>query len=134
MRGPTITYMTKSDRRHLRSQNTTRALNLQLESCRKDAALDGLILADDDGVCLATSGDPNACDEVAARLPFIGRKVPAFEGVMLGTDTGWRIRMRRIEISGADLYLCAIGDGDDHQAILTRSARGVSRIIERRAA
>ncbi|HLU64912.1 MAG TPA: hypothetical protein VKZ63_01470, partial [Kofleriaceae bacterium] len=99
------------ERRRRRSDNTTLALHYQLESSRAAARLDGLVLSDEDGFCLASSGDPEACEEVAARLPFIGRKVPRFEGVLLGCESGWRIRMERVAIAGADLYLCAIGNG-----------------------
>lgn len=119
----------RAERRQCRSSNTTQALALQLESCRTDADLDAMVLSDEDGVCLATSGDQSTCMEVAARLPFIGRKVPAFEGVLLGTDSGWRIRMRRIDVSGAELYLCAIGDGTRYGAAMNRSETGVARIL-----
>ena len=119
------------ERRRRRSENTTLALHYQLDSGRKAARLDGLVLSDEDGFCLASSGDPEACQEVAARLPFIGRKVPDFEGVLLGTEIGWRIRMKRMAVGGAELYLCAIGNhaevGDKEMA---RMGGGVRRILD----
>lgn len=119
------------ERRRRRSENTTLALHYQLDSGRKAARLDGLVLSDEDGFCLASSGDPEACQEVAARLPFIGRKVPDFEGVLLGTESGWRIRMKRMAVGGAELYLCAIGNhaevGDKEMA---RMGGGVRRILD----
>ena len=119
------------ERRRRRSDNTTLALHYQLDSGRKAARLDGLVLSDADGFCLASSGDPEACQEVAARLPFIGRKVPEFEGVLLGTESGWRIHMKRMAVGGAELYLCAIGNhtptGDKEMA---RTGGGVRRILD----
>ena len=119
------------ERRRRRSENTTLALHYQLDSGRKAARLDGFVLSDEDGFCLASSGDPEACQEVAARLPFIGRKVPEFEGVLLGTESGWRIRMKRMAVGGAELYLCAIGNhatvGDKEMA---RMGGGVRRILD----
>jgi len=121
------------ERRQRRSDNTTLALHYQLDACRRAARLDGLILSDDDGFCLATSGNPQACHEVAAQLPFIGRKVRDFEGVMLGTDGGWRIRMHRFRVPGGELYLCAIGRGGaERERELARSRGGVRRILEPR--
>jgi hypothetical protein len=119
------------DRRRLRSENTTLALHYQLESGRQAARLEGLVLSDEDGFCLASSGDPEACQEVAARLPFIGRKVPEFEGVLLGTDSGWRIRMKRMAVAGAELYLCAIGNQTpSRDQEMARTGGGVRRILE----
>ncbi len=119
------------ERRRRRSDNTTLALHYQLDSGRKAARLDGLVLSDEDGFCLASSGDPEACQEVAARLPFIGRKVPEFEGVLLGTESGWRIRMKRMAVAGAELYLCAIGSQTAAGAIeMTRMSGGVRRILD----
>src|SRR5262245_50820945 len=79
-RRPTIFGMS-SERRRRRSKDPLQALHLQLDACRRAAALDGMVLSDEDGLLLAATGDRDACDEVAARLPLIGRRSPAFEGV-----------------------------------------------------
>jgi hypothetical protein len=123
------------ERRQRRSDNTTLALHYQLDACRRAARLDGLILSDEDGFCLAASGDPQACHEVAAQLPFIGRKVRDFEGVLLGTDGRWRICMHRFGVPGGELFLCAIGPGGaERDRQLARSRGAVRRILEPRAA
>jgi hypothetical protein len=119
------------ERRRRRSENTTLALHYQLDSTRKSARLEGLVLSDADGFCLASSGDPEACQEVAARLPFIGRKVSEFEGVLLGCESGWRIRMKRMAVAGAELYLCAIGNQTAADANdMSRTSGGVRRILD----
>ena len=121
------------ERRRRRSDNTTLALHYQLEECRRAARLDGLVLSDEDGFCLAASGDPQACHEVAAQLPFIGRKVREFEGVLLGSEGGWRICMHRFGVPGGELYLCAIGaGGEERDRHMARSRGAVRRILEPR--
>ncbi len=121
------------DRRRRRSDNTTLALHYQLEEFRQTARLDGVVLSDEDGFCLASSGDPQACHEVAAQLPFIGRKVHEFEGVLLGSEGGWRICMHRFGVPGGELYLCAIGAGGaERDRQMARSRGAVRRILEPR--
>ena len=122
------------ERRQRRSDNTTLALHYQLEACRQAARLDGLVLSDEDGFCLAASGDPQACHEVAARLPFIGRKVREFEGVLLGTEGGWRIRMQRFGVAGRRaLPVRHRRRRRGARPELARSRGAVRRILEPRA-
>ena len=121
------------DKRKRRSENTTLALHYQLEHSRAAARLDGMVLSDQDGFCLAASGDPEACQEVAARLPMIGRKVPEFQGVLFSAESGWQIRMETIQVGGSELYLCAIGNQPDAERVMSRSEFGVRRILSRAA-
>lgn len=121
------------DKRQLRSDNTTLALHYQLEHSRAAARLEGMVLSDQDGFCLASSGDPEACQEVAARLPIIGRKVAEFEGILFSAETGWQIRMETIHVAGTDLYLCAIGNQPEAERVMSRSEFGVRRILSRAA-
>ena len=126
--------MNKTERRFKRSVNTTRALCLQLKASVNKGQLDGMVLADDEGVCLAAAGDTDACQEIAAQLPLVGRKVPQFAGVLFGDASAWDIAIRRIELLGSELYLCAIGDSLSRQDQLERSVGGVSRILLPKAA
>jgi hypothetical protein len=119
----------KTNRRSHRSHDTLEALHLQLDACRKDAELDGMVLSDEDGLTLAATGDAVACDEIAARLPLIGRKVSDFEGVLLSAENGWRVRMRRFIVAGTELYLCAIGGSEQRDAELGRGVGGAARIL-----
>lgn len=121
--------MSKKERRRNRSVNTTRALCYQLRASLKKAKLKGLVLADDEGVCLAAAGDDEACDEIAAHLPLMGRKVGAFEGILFGPSSKWNIQMRRFHVQGSDLYMCAIGDSKSRDRQLESSIGGVSRIL-----
>ena len=121
--------MSKIERRHNRSANTTRALCFQLTASLKKAALTGFVLTDDDGVCLAAAGDSHACDEIAAHLPLMGRKVGEFEGMLFGPAVQWDIQMRRFEVEGSELYLCAIGGSEARNDQMKRSIDGVARIL-----
>ncbi len=93
------------------------------------ADLAGFVLADEDGLCIATAGDDIACDEVAAYLPVVGQKVNQFEGVLFGPKVQWNIKMQKLEVAGIQLFLCAIGESEARNDQLDRSAAGVSRIL-----
>ena len=121
--------MSQSERRHNRSANTTRALYYQLNASLKRAELDGFVLTDEGGVCLAAAGDSHACDEIAAHLPLVGRKVKDFEGVLYGPGAQWEVQMRGFEVEGTQLFLCAIGDSKGRESQLAHSVNGVSRIL-----
>lgn len=121
--------MSQNERRHNRSANTTRALCYQLTASLKRAELEGFVLTDDGGVCLAAAGDSHACDEIAAHLPLMGRKVGEFEGVLYGPGAQWDVQMRRFEVEGTQLYLCAIGEGSGRDSQMAHSVNGVSRIL-----
>lgn len=126
--------MAKLERRHRRSDNTSEALRLQLEECRKAANLEAFVLSDEDGLCLAASGDETACGEVAARLPLLGRKVKHFDGVLLAPNRGWQVRMERFEVSGSELYMAVIGSSEARDRELHRSIGGAMRILSPSAA
>ena len=118
-----------TERRHNRSANTTRALCFQLNAALNRAELEGFVLTDEGGVCLAAAGNSYACDEIAAHLPLVGRKVGEFEGVLFGPGAQWDVQMRRFEVEGTQLFLCAIGESERRQAQLNHSVKGVSRIL-----
>lgn len=125
--------MPRDERRRRRSQNITRALRYQLDACQGDARLDGMVLSDEDGLTLAAAGDDRTCDEVAAHLPLIGRKVESFEGVLLSSHQGMEVAIRRFRVFGSDLYLAAIGGrAAQRKKQLSRSRRGVARILKER--
>lgn len=118
------------DRRKRRSNNTTRALGYQLDTCRRASMLEGIVVSDENGLCLAKSGNTDACDEVAARLPMMGRKVRDFAGVMYSAERGYKVRMRRFHVGQGELYVCAIGGrSDQRDRQVMHSISGVSRIL-----
>jgi len=109
----------------------TEALRLQLHACREAADLTGIVLSDEDGVCIASSGDEVTCEEIAARLPLVGRKVKDFEGILFSPWKGVEVRMRRFHVDGAELYMAAIGSTKSQRDLqLNRSIGGVARILQ----
>lgn len=119
------------ERRHRRSRNTTKALYYQLDACRADANLEAVVLSDEDGLCLASAGDRETCDEIAANLPFVGSKAPDFEGVLFSPRKAWKVGVRRFEVLGTELYLCVAGGrGESRTTQLARSMGGIARILQ----
>lgn len=102
----------------------------QLDACRHRARLEGMVLTDDSGLPLASSGSTDSCDEVAARLALVGRKVPAFVGVLFSDRESWAVSMRRFKVGPHELFMCAIGGDADPRAVeIERSIGGASRIL-----
>ena len=54
------------DRRQHRSSRLGTALALQLATCRRNAALDAIVLGDQDGLLIAGSGPDDVCATLAA--------------------------------------------------------------------
>ncbi len=114
------------DRRHRRSEDASLALRYQLDAIRADAASEAVLVADDTGLCLASSGERALCEELAAWLPLLG----SLEGLGDGHDVealGRPIAVRRVQIEQTRLYVCAVGR--QSQRSLDASAGGIARIL-----
>jgi len=118
------------ERRRRRAQDPTGALRHQLDACREDAALQAIMVSDDAGVCLAASGPAGTCDEIAARLPMIGRGGDDFAGILLCAQGGWSVQVKKFHVGSAELYACTVG-GKARPAArqLARSVSGAARIL-----
>lgn len=115
------------ERRTRRSSHRDLALGFQLEHVRDRARLEVLVLADEDGLALATAGDPAVCREVAAIAPLIARSVL---GIPLPPLLrGAEVAIRVVEVHGQPLYLASVGGGVARDALLAHSLRGVHRIL-----
>jgi len=122
--------MSTSDRRRRRSNLPSEALRLQLAAARKAAGVDSMVLADEDGLCVAAVGAGWPHEEIAAYAAMVGGKVENFEGMLYSQDRCWNVRIRRFVADGAALLLCAVGGGGEPRAAaLQRSIGGVSRIL-----
>jgi hypothetical protein len=118
------------ERRCRRTDDVMEALHFQLDACREDAELTAMVVADDLGMCLASSGALGTCFEIAARLPMLGRKAGDFEGVLLGAKGGVPVAMKRIKLDGTELFACAVGGiRERHATQLQRAEIGVRRIL-----
>jgi hypothetical protein len=118
------------ERRQRRSSDPLRALRLQLDACRVDAAIDAMVISDESGLCLAASGSFHTCGEVAAQLPLVANDIDYFEGTVSATDESWDVALRRVEVLGTPLFVCAVGGAGLRRARqLDRSVGGMARIL-----
>lgn len=122
--------MSATERRRRRSNEPNQALAHQLDASRQKAGLDAMILADRDGLCIAVSGPAMACEEFAARVSMLHRSMSRFETELWTEDDRFDVHVRRFDIDGFELCLCAVGGVAGERAVeVERSLRGVTRIL-----
>ncbi|MCA9602408.1 MAG: hypothetical protein R3A78_14035 [Polyangiales bacterium] len=115
------------ERRIRRSDDRFVALRYQLEHTRGQAGIEALVLADDTGLVVASSGDAAVCAELGAVAPLISR---SFMGVpMPPLLRSADVAVRRVEVLGQELFLACTGGGVARDAHLRSSLNGVTRIL-----
>ena len=120
----------RTERRRRRAKTTTQALRYQLASCCEDGRIDAMVVADGDGLPLASSGDTYACDEVAARMVLVGARIKEFNGTLLGQGQRWDVQMMKVQVDGSELLVCAVGGtAEARKSQITRGASGALRIL-----
>jgi hypothetical protein len=103
------------------------ALRYQLEHAREKGGLEALVLADDAGLVVASSGDAAVCTELGAVAPLVSRS--ALGMPMPPLLKGSEVAVRRIDVYGQELFLASAGGGVARDALLTKSLVGVHRIL-----
>jgi hypothetical protein len=89
-----------------------------------------MVVADEDGLPLAASGDLATCDEIAASMVHVGARTGAFDGTLLGGGQRWAVRMTKVMVDGSPLLVCAVGGSADQRAHqIARGAQGALRIL-----
>lgn len=89
-----------------------------------------MVLADGDGLPLASSGDGYACEEVAGRMVIVARKIRDFAGTLIGPGQRWDVQMTKVHVDGNELVLCAVGgSAQARHRQLARAGHGVQRIL-----
>lgn len=122
--------MRTQERRRRRGTTVTQALRYQLATCCEDGRIDAMVVADGDGLPLASSGDTYACDEVAARMVLVGSRIKEFSGTLLGAGNAWQVQMMKVDFEGTELLVCAVGGtAEARTRQLTRGASGALRIL-----
>lgn len=120
----------KTDRRTHRGDTVTQSLRYQLEACCRDGRIEAMVVADGDGLPLASSGDTYACDEVAARMVLVGPRIREFNGTLLGPGHKWDVQMIKLAVDGGELLVCAVGGtADQRKRQIKRGAEGAARIL-----
>ena len=111
------------------SQNTLVALTRLLESARRSAELEAVVVGDDAGLLVAGAGAAELCDELAAIAPL---------GALADNDTEvarWDVLRRRTEVCRLaidDVHMFISGCGGDLGLGLSRVADGCARILAQR--
>ena len=122
--------LTTIERRRRRASTVTQALRYQLASCCEDGRIEAMVVADGDGLPLASSGDAFACDEVAARMVLVGSRIKEFSGTLLGAGSAWQVQMMKVTVDGSELLVCAVGGtAEARSSQLARGAAGAVRIL-----
>ena len=122
--------MTTIERRRRRANTATQALRLQLLACCEDGQIEAMVVADGDGLPLASSGDTYACDEVAARMVLVGSRIREFDGTLLGDGHRWDVQMMKVDVEGSELLVCAVGgSATQRRRQIARGAEGALRIL-----
>ena len=108
----------------------TQALTFQLDACCSEGQIQAMVVADGDGLPLASSGDTFACDEVAARMVLGGPRIREFDGTLLGSGNRWDVQMTKVDVDGSELLVCAVGGtAAERRRQITRGAEGAVRIL-----
>ena len=115
------------ERRVKRSQNRDVALGYQLENVLERGRMEALVLADDQGLALATAGAPTVCRELAAFAPLIYKSILGMQ--MPPMLRGAEVAVRLAHVYGESLYMASVGGGVARDALLAHSIRGVKRIL-----
>ena len=118
------------ERRRRRASTATQALTYQLAACCEDGHIEAMVVADGDGLPLASSGDAFACDEVAARMVLVGARIKEFNGTLLGMGHAWHVQMVKVDVEGSELLVCAVGgSAAARKRQIRRGAEGAQRIL-----
>ena len=121
----------RRERRMERSEMRGEALGFQLQACAERAGATAMVLADPDGLLVATSRHgSNSSDEIAAILPFLALGSD-FAGLMMNKIPGGeQVVVSAFNVAGIDLYLCAMGDYSERMHTeIARAKEGVRRIL-----
>jgi len=122
--------MRSHERRRRRSDLITQALTYQLLACCEDGRMHAMVVADEDGLPLAASGDAQACDEVAASMVHVAARTGAFSGTLLRGGRHWDVQMAKVSVDGSQLVVCAVGGSAEQRSRqLARGAQGTRRIL-----
>ncbi|NVB82072.1 MAG: hypothetical protein HOV81_27065 [Kofleriaceae bacterium] len=105
-------------------------MRYQLDDCCRDGAIQAMVIADSEGLPLASAGDSYACDEVAARMVHVGARIKEFNGTLLGGGTRWDVQMTKVSVDGSELLVCAVGGTpEQRKRQIARGAAGALRIL-----
>lgn len=115
------------ERRQRRSRVVPTALLYQLESAVKEGEMEALVLANDDGLLLASIGDDAVCEELGAYAPLLYQEGFGLELPDHLRDASIVVHPTRID--GQHVFVASKGGNNQKVYHLVRSVRGVERIF-----
>ncbi len=102
---------------------------MQLDACCQ-AGVAAMVLADGDGLELASAGDDYCCEQVAGRIVKVAPRIQEFAGTLLGSGQRWDVQMTKFEAAGHELVLCVVGGtADMRRRQLARGMVAAQRIL-----
>lgn len=118
------------ERRTNRSDNIMEALGLQLAATARRGGFSALVLAESQGIPVASTGETAEIEEVVAVAPSLTPGARPWQGRLLLASGCVRVLVMPVNTCDGPLFLCAAG-GRSPEAIadLLRGGLGVSRIL-----
>ena len=120
-----------SERRQNRSDDIQAALTNQLAASAKRAKFSAMVLADDLGMVVATTGNKSVCEQMAAISPVLAPDMKSWRGAVETNKGTVQLTVAPIRVQDMQLYLTA-SEGKKAQVITREmfvSGKGVSRIL-----
>ncbi|MBW2523610.1 MAG: hypothetical protein JRI23_05520 [Deltaproteobacteria bacterium] len=119
-----------SERRKNRSSHVSTALGYQLDASARRAQFSSMVLAEEQGLVVAGSGNEEDTEEIAALCPQIASGCDLWHG-RVNTARGERmVTIAAVNSPHGRLYLSGVGGSRaDIISELRRSTRGVCRIL-----
>jgi len=125
--------MQQVDRRHRRSERIGAALTYQLEHVTDVEELHAFVLADRNGLALATASSPTSAldvEELSALCPLLGEGRVGREAMDAALGYGRTTGMMTVDVGGEPMYLlCVAGGRAAAERSVQRAAPGVRRIL-----
>lgn len=130
--------VSRKDRRTRRSEETQQAVNYQLEYVRDNQGLGFLVVANEEGVFLAGTGDRTRNEILAAWATELAcaeednrpRLEAELQQHLFGDETEAAVEVRPFSVSGMPMYLCAAGAPESQSDdALEHTINGVKRIF-----
>ena len=123
------------ERRHRRSERIGAALTYQLEHVTDVEELHAFVLADRNGLALATASSASSAldvEELSALCPLLGEGRVQREAMDAALGEGRTAEIMAVDIDGEPMYLlCVAGGRDAAERSVQRAAPGVRRILGR---
>lgn len=128
--------MNGQERRRTRSERPSEALHLLLRATADRYNLDAIVLADHDGLVIQSTGDPMACDLVAAYAPLLQDHAVPVDTVresLSGSVPSMgpcSIGHRSVGGMASLLHVCAVGVARNNlDQALQHATRSIERIL-----